>query len=224
MRFNRPTRGKNITENYEGEIAYCLDPKTELYTLTCTSALQPQFYQPNVEDQLIRLKNLLDNVPPDFAAKLAIYVREQMYLRSIPLVICVELAKIHRGDNLIAKLTEQVIQRADEITEILAYYQQANYRTDTKKLNKLSHGIAKGIKQIFESGKFDEYQYAKYDRDGTVKLRDSLFLTHPKPKDDEQKRLFKKIVDRTLETPYTWETRLTEAGQKGENHRYRHRG
>ncbi len=217
MKFNQPTRAKNTTTNYEGELAYSLDPKTELYSLACTSALQPKFYQSNTEDQLIRLRDLLNKVPPDFAAKLAIYIREQMYLRSIPLVMCVELAKIHRGDNLIAKLTEQVIQRADEITEILAYYQLANDRKDTKKLNKLSHGISRGIKQIFESGKFDEYSYSKYDRDGDVKLRDALFLSHPKPQDEKQEGLFKKIVDRTLEIPYTWETRLSEAGQKGES-------
>ena len=86
-----------------------------------------------------------------------------MYLRSIPLVITVELAKIHRGDDLISRLTQRVIQRADEITEILAYYQASNGRLDeTKKLGKLSNQIKKGIRQVFESGKFNEYQFGKW--------------------------------------------------------------
>jgi len=49
-----------------------------------------------------------------------------------------------------------------------------------------------------------------------IKLRDALFLTHPKPQNPMQKDLFKKIVDGTLAVPYTWETRLSEAGKIGE--------
>ena len=47
-----------------------------------------------------------------------------------------------------------------------------------------------------------------------VKLRDALFLVHPKAKDETQQALFDKIVNKTLETPYTWETELSALGQK----------
>lgn len=48
-----------------------------------------------------------------------------------------------------------------------------------------------------------------------VKLRDALFLTHPKPADKAMKVLFDKIASETLETPYTWEVELSNAGQTG---------
>ena len=48
-----------------------------------------------------------------------------------------------------------------------------------------------------------------------VKLRDALFLTHPKPVDKAMKLLFEKIASDTLETPYTWEVELSNAGQTG---------
>jgi hypothetical protein len=47
-----------------------------------------------------------------------------------------------------------------------------------------------------------------------VKLRDALFLVHPKAKDEAQQALFDKIVAGTLETPYTWETELSALGQQ----------
>ena len=49
----------------------------------------------------------------------------------------------------------------------------------------------------------------------SVKLRDALFLTHPKPIDKSMKGLFDKIATETLEVPYTWEVELTRAGQAG---------
>ena len=95
MRFSEKKKGINITTNYEGEVAYKLTPKMELYTLVCTASLQKKFYTD--EDECInRLKTLLPKVPIPFAAKLAVYAREEMHLRSIPLVIAVELLKLER--------------------------------------------------------------------------------------------------------------------------------
>jgi hypothetical protein len=61
-----------------------------------------------------------------------------MNLRSVPLVLATELSKVHSGDSLVSRLTSRIIQRADEITELLAYYQQSNGRKNRKKLNRLS--------------------------------------------------------------------------------------
>jgi len=62
--------------------------------------------------------------------------------------------------------------------------------------------------------KFDEYQFSKYNRDADVKLRDALFLVHPRPKTELQQLLFDKIAADTLDTAYTWETELSRAGQE----------
>ena len=56
---------------------------------------------------------------------------------------------------------------------------------------------------------------SKYDRSNLdVKLRDALFIVHPKAKDEAQQLLFDKITNKTLETPYTWETELSALGQQ----------
>jgi CheY-like chemotaxis protein len=93
-------------------------------------------------------------------------------------------------------------------------YQWRNPSNDErKKLGKLSRQIQNGLQRAFN--RFDEYQFAKYDRDNLeVKLRDALFLVHPKAKDEQQQALFDKIVNRQLKVPYTWETELSALGQQ----------
>ncbi len=212
MFFNLRNRNKaEKVTNAEGAQAFQYNPKTDLYAATVTTTLSDKFYETGGE-RLERLRNLVAKNDPAFVAKLAVYAREKMYLRSVPLVLTVELAKVHRGTNLVSTLTSRVVQRADEITELLAYYQLANERKEVKKLNKLSKQIQSGLRQSFN--KFDEYQFAKYNRDAAVKLRDALFLVHPKAKDETQQNLFNKIANDTLATPYTWETELSALGQQ----------
>lgn len=210
MKFNFTNKGKNKVVNYEGAQAYRLSPEWQLYTAAVTSVLSDKFYE-SAQTRVETMRDLIKRCDPVFVAQLAVYTRQKMNLRSIPLVLAVELAKVHRGDSTVSKMVSQVIQRADEITELLAYYQLANKRQDTKKLNRLSKQLQAGLQSAFN--RFDEYQFAKYNRDAEVKLRDALFLVHPKAKDEDQQALFNKIVNDTLETPYTWETELSALGQ-----------
>jgi len=210
MKFNSKTKGKNKVMNYESTEAYRLSPEWQLYVTVVTSSLSNQFYE-KAEERVDRLRKLIKQCNPVFVARLAIYTRQKMNLRSIPLILVVELAKVHSGDATVKKMISEVVLRADEITELLAYYQMANERKDIKKLNRLSKQIQTGLQSAFN--RFDEYQFAKYNRDTEIKLRDALFLVHPKAKDEAQQALFNKIVNNTLETPYTWETELSALGQ-----------
>ncbi len=211
MRFNIFRKKTSTVTNYEGAKAYKMTPEVELYAAVVTAGLSNTFYEGN-DDRLARIQELLKQNDAEYAAKLAIYTRNQMYMRSVPQVLAVELAKIASGNAIVSKTVQGVVKRADEITELLAYYQRANARTGTKKLNKLSRQVQKGLGAAFNS--FDEYQFAKYDRSKTeVKLRDALFLVHPKPKDEAQQAIFNKIAAGELATPYTWETELSALGQ-----------
>jgi len=210
MKFNFINKTKKVV-NYEGATAFVLTKEMELYTAVATAGLSDQFYEKEVA-KLQRIIDLISKNDAAFVAKLAVYVREQMYLRSIPLVLTVELAKLHRGDDLVRKLSARIVQRADEITELLSYYAVANQRADVKQLNKLSKQLQKGLAEAFN--KFYEYQFAKYNRDAKVKLRDALFLVHPKAKDDAQQILFNKIAKDELQAPYTWEVELSAVGQQ----------
>lgn len=211
MRFNFFTRKQNETVNYAGAQAFVMSPEQELYAAVATTSLNDTFYEKG-NDRMARIIELMSKCEPAFVAKLAYYTRNEMYLRSIPLVLTVELAKFHSGDNLVARTVNGVVQRVDEITELLAYYQIANKRIGTKKLNGLSKQLQKGLAAAFN--KFDAYQFAKYDRATEVKLRDALFIVHPKAKGEDQQAIFDKIANKELATPYTWETELSALGQQ----------
>ena len=212
MNYNSMLKEMKTEKNYEGAKAYAMTPELELYSAVVTASLSDTFYEKQ-DERVERIAQLISKVSPEFVARLAVYTRTQMHLRSIPLLLLVELAKVHNGDNLVARAVEKTVLRADEIMELLMCYQWRNPSDGIKKLGKLSRQIQNGLQRAFN--RFDEYQFAKYNRDNLeVKLRDALFLVHPKAKDEQQQVLFDKIVNDKLETPYTWETELSALGQQ----------
>lgn len=212
MRFNFTFRVKAIpARNHEGATAYTLTPALELYMAVATAALSDQFYEA-ADARIERLRGLIARNDPHLVARLVVYAREQLHLRSVPLVLAVELARLHKGDSLVSRLVARIVQRADEIPERLAYYAQANGRTSVKTLGWLSKQLQHSLALAFN--RFDGYQLVKYDRAGTaVRLRDALFLVHPKPCEEAQQAIFNHLMTGTLPVPYTWETELSAAGQ-----------
>jgi 60 kDa SS-A/Ro ribonucleoprotein len=213
-KFNTPTVNYNETENFEGAKAFNDSNEMQLYSLVCTALIADKFYE-TADEQLVRLVNLVNKCEEHFVYSLARYAREEMNLRSVPVVLAVLLC-YKKGSTLGRLTVSSVIKRADEITEALAYYGHINQDPGctTKKLGKIPNSLKKGIKDVFESGRFNEYQYAKYNTAGKgVSFKDALFVSHPR---HDAAGLHKKIIDGTLETPYTWETELSDAGQTGD--------
>jgi len=216
MKFNNKRKNLRKGYNYEGGVSYDLSKEMALYSRVCTSFIENKFYE-SADTQIAELRELVSSVNPEFVCKLAIYAREEMNLRSIPLVLMVELLlsfdngsnKGVRNSAMLRNTISRVIKRADEITEILSYFSVANDRTGTKKLNRLPKVLSKAIAMAFM--KFDEYQIAKYNRSNEVTLKDALFLTHAK--DKKGSNLFDKLANDTLEAPYTWEVEFSKLGK-----------
>ena len=200
MNYNSMIKEKETVMNHEGAKAYKMTPEMELYTAVVTSALSDKFYESN-DERMDRIAALIRQVNPQFVAKLAVYTRTQMNLRSIPLFLIVELAKIHNGDSLVKRTIEQCVLRADEIMELLMCYQLRNSEgKGIKMLSKLSRQVQEGLKSAFN--RFDEYQFATDNRSNLeVKLKDALFIVHPKASSEAQQEVFDKIVSDTLQTP-----------------------
>ena len=153
-----------------------------------------------------RLRDLVKYCKPDLVADLAIEAREKGRLRHVPLFLMRELAR-HPEKPKVANDLARVIQRADELAEFLALYWSEGRCP-------ISAQVKKGLAAAF--GKFDAYQLAKYDRPGSVSLRDVLFMCHAKPKDGAQEELWKNLVEKRLESPDTWEVGLSGGADKGE--------
>ena len=202
--LKRPHAIKNLA----GGIAYKMDDELRLYTRVLTSLVgEDKFYKSGDKSDKAILVNL-KKVDPLFVAGLAVYAREKFYLRSIPVMLLSELSEISKGSKLVGKAIERIIQRPDELTEMLAYRINKYGRT-------IPHQIKKGLARAF--GKFNEYQLAKYNRAGSVKLKDVLFMVHPKPKDKEQDELWKRLINGEMKIPDTWETKISGKGSTKEN-------
>ena len=205
------TKRSDITTNYEGALAFKLDPLTELYLKAASTLVgEPKFYT-NAKDSdndLIRSVKIVAKIDPEFILQLALYCRKYLHLRSVSMMLIAEFAN---NENCVGKVinarkyVSKTIQRADELTELVAY-QLARNKIIPRIKTKLPMLIRFGIN--IEFPEFDGYQLAKYDnQQKAVKMRDSLFLTHPNPTyiGKIQSMTFQKLADKTLESPETWE-------------------
>ncbi len=151
------------------------------------------------------IQRLIPRCNPIDVYNLAIETRQKQKLRHTPLFIAVEMCKYDGHRELVGKLLPQIITRADMLTDFLALYWNDGKVT-------VCNQARKGLAEAFHN--FDEYQFAKYDRDNIIKIRDVMFLCHPKARDDKEQELFRKIANRELTTPDTWEVALSAGEDK----------
>jgi hypothetical protein len=210
-------------KTHEGASAATITPELQLQRSVMACLLWEDSFYESGDDVAKRIKALVARCEPEYVAKLAVKARKDMKLRHAPLLLVREMARLEKHKALVAESLERVIQRPDELTEFLAIYWK-------EKRQPVSAQVKKGLARAF--AKFSEHQLAKYDREGTVKLRDVLFISHSKPKDAttrltklERKAkeprglaahesLYKRIVDGQLATPDTWEVSLSAGEDK----------
>lgn len=182
-----------------------IDNEQKLVRMTLASLLwEDNFYVDGVTHAQA-LASLVAKTNADFVANLAMAARSQFKLRHVPLLLVRELA---RKSALKAETLASIIQRPDELGEFVSIYWK-------DKKQPLANQVKKGL--ALALGKFNEYQLAKWDKNSAaIKLRDVMFLVHPKPANANQAELFRKVADGQLATPDTWETQLSAGADKRE--------
>ena len=200
MKINTKTK----IYTHEGAPAKKINVKQQLRrTLMACMLWENNFYESgeNIAERIIRLADQCDLL---FLKSIAVKARTEQKLRHAPLLIL--LSMIKRGGKVTADAIEEVINRPDEITELVAMYWMNGRKM-------LTRSMRQGLGKAFL--KFDEYQLFKWNRDGDVKLRDVLFMSHAKPTKDKED-LFKRIANNELKTPDTWESKMAAGGDKKE--------
>lgn len=203
-RVNTAARVGQDQLTHEGAVARVLNPEQQLRRSIMACMLWEDTFYEDGQSVTDRIAAAVEKVKFEKVAEIAIEAREKMKLRHAPLFLARALAKRKAGRQM-GDLLERIIQRPDELTEFLALY----WKDGKKPLAKqVKVGLARALR------KFNEYELAKYNRDTAVKLRDVLFLSHAKPKDEAQAALWKKLVDGQLATPDTWEVALSAGADK----------
>lgn len=191
------------TYTHEGAKASHISDEEALRRTVMSCLLwEDNFYEDgeSVADRVSKLTQAIG----DKAVAIMMEAKNVSKLRHVPLWMAVALAQCGK---LKANDLAEIITRADDLTEFLAMYW-------AKGKKPLSKQVKLGLAKAFD--KFDEYQLAKYDRNGAVKLRDVIRMVHPKPTNDEQSLLWKRLVAGELATPDTWEVALSSGADKKE--------
>jgi hypothetical protein len=209
------------TVNLAGGEAYQESARLEFVSLVLTSFVKNQYYRKD-EVQVDRARKLVDTLVQNgdglFAAKAAIYARNEFGMRSISHVAAAAIVNKVKGPKANPKgvaapeklwtrrFVSRVVRRVDDATEILALT-LADYGKPLP--NALKDGIAEALGK-----KFDTYQLGKYRAEGKkVTLLDAVRIAHPHPTERSEEGLTK-LVEGTLTAAGTWEASLSATGEK----------
>jgi len=211
-KFNQAnTSPKALSAN--GNLQYVKPEKQQLYELVVNTLYGRDTYYESTDDKAKRLSTIVTKLVADgeldFLANLAVHARHEMNVRNMPVMLVDQTVKAlkNQGKNFAGTrtLVSQVVGRVDQITDLLALL-------GTK--TKMPMALKRGLSDAFN--KFNEYQFAKYNRAGKVTLKDAMRIVHPVPRDVDTSILFDKIMKDTLETPDTWEVALSRDGNTKE--------
>ena len=160
-------------------------------------------------DTATQIMELIPKCPAEEVYNIAREARIVQKLRHTPLFMAVIMCKHEETKKYVSKLLPEIITRADMLTDFLAIYWNVNGENAP-----IANCAKRGLAEAFHN--FNEYKFAKYDRNAAIKLRDVMFLCHPKARNEEEVKLFEKIANRTLQTPDTWEVALSTGKDKKE--------
>ncbi len=204
MKLN--TKNHPVTHNGGKAVEINAYERLKRTVLACL-LFEDNFYEDGVK-AVDRIKELCTQCTSRQICAIASYAATKYHLRHVPLQLIVESLKHKDKFACLADTIYAIITRPDMMCDLLALY----WKDGKKPLaNKLKKGLAKAFT------KFDEYSLAKYNRDNAIKLRDVLFLCHPKPINKDQEDLWKRLVNKELKTPDTWEVRLSAGEDKKES-------
>ena len=204
---------KPTVKNFMNEDAFLLKPKEELVSTVLTTFLQNSYYER--EDEIVkRITDLVDKVDPLFAAKLAIYARNEGNLRSVTHLVSALLAKYIGGTDWGKRFYNRIVVRPDDMSEIVSAYANLN-GMGLNDIKKIPNSIKKGFKEALE--RLDAYQIDKYKmQNREVSLIDLVRLFHPKG-NQKNAEAYKRLVNgESLADLYeskVLEKEMTKAGQ-----------
>jgi len=215
VRFSTKKVGVEPTEvNFMGEKAFKLKEKEELVSTVMTTFLENSYYEKQSEI-VNRIKGLLDKVDPLFAAKLAIYARNNGNLRSVTHLISAYIARNLQNKDYAKNFYNRIVIRPDDMTEILSAYAHLNGMVDND-IKKIPNSMKKGFKSALE--RLDAYRIDKYKmKTRSFSLVDLVRLFHPKATQKNAEAYKRLIEGKSLNGLYDskiLEKEMTKAGQK----------
>lgn len=190
---------------HEGAKSSNISPLQRLKRISLACMLwEDSFYVDGKKSAEI-LEETCEKVDKSKIVEVALDAHNKGLLRHLPLYLIIQaLKKSAKCKDAIY----EICSRPDQMTELLSMWWKNGKKPLPAQLKK---GLAKAFTR------FDEYQLSKYNRNAPVKLRDVLFMCRPKPLNDAQDALWKRLIDNKLAIAETWETKLSAGNDKKES-------
>lgn len=206
VKFNQPTEAPRATPTvtHEGAAAWAPPTLTELaFTAACTYSGEDTFYETGQErlDRLVDLVRRAVDRDPAAVARFVPELRERYLIRSASVVVACEYAMRVRELGYpdyapdVADVISSACARADEPAEVLAYW-HAKWGQDRggRRHVSLPAGVRKGLARACRR-LYTPAAALKWSGGGAFHPGDVVELVHPEPRDQEQRSLFKWLLD-----------------------------
>lgn len=198
----------NPVFTHEGGPSSNISPIQRLKRLSMACMLWEDTFYVDGKTIADQIRDVCSKVDGDKIVEVALEAHEKGLLRHLPLWLILQALK---KKAKCADAIYQICSRPDQMTELLSLYWKDGKKSIPAQMKK---GLAKAFTR------FDRFQLSKYNRNDPkvpIKFRDILFLCHAKPKNEQQDKDWKDLIDGKLEAPDTWEVRLTRGEDKKES-------
>lgn len=205
-KFNTTNTRKTV--NRSGHTAYSMADKEKLVSMVLTTFFNEKKFYGDNSKELAELAESIAQTDPRFVANLAVYARKEMHLRSVSHVLTCIVAHTVASKPFIHYTVDGVVERADDMTEILACY-----------ISMFGKPVPNGLKKALGDAmnRTSEFAFSKYNTSGkVVSFKDVLRICHPKPVTDKASKVFNEILTDTLPVAKRWETELSARGNNKE--------
>jgi 60 kDa SS-A/Ro ribonucleoprotein len=195
------SRPSNKIVNAAGGVGYSLSAQGELVSLLMSSLAEGGAYESGTA-QTQRLAEVVTKVDPTFAAKAAVFARDEFGMRTITHLTAIALAPV--SFDIKRAFYRAVVVRPDDALEILAGY---GVNEHGRLLHPLPKAMQRGLAD--KLGTFSGYQLAKYKSMGkAVNMFDAINLVHAKSP------AISSFMNGEETTADTWETELSGSKDK----------
>ena len=188
--FHGPLVPAADTVNHEGAPAYEMSPKQALAQYAATGCFGRTFYATE-QEQLSRVLELCEATGPEFAAKVAIYARQNSYMKDMPALLWAWVS------TRSPQLHEAVFARVIDSTKMVRNYVQI---LRSGAVGRKSLGSApKRLVRSWLAGT-DEETIFRTSAGADPSIGDILKMVHPKPKSRTQEAFYGYMIGRSTDT------------------------
>ncbi len=167
--------------NEAGGPAYAMDARHELAQFAVTGCFGNVFYA-SAESQLEQLRKLIEQVDDnEFLAKLAIYAREEAFMKDAPAALLVALSK--RDTVLMQRVFDRVVDNGRVLRTVFQMVRSGQFGR-----NGLGSSLKRAFRRWLNDASVEKLLSASIGRD--PELRDILRLARPVPRDNMRRAFF----------------------------------